>query len=343
MSLAPTPVFCHEDQLLFSPPYEWDKRGYVPHPESPERLVAIREALNASGDFAFIAPEAVPLSAIQQVHRSDLLRIYQLAEEQVLPEKFFYPTFFPKAHQRNSDPDNIHHAGFYCMDTSTPLGKDTLPSALASAASAYAAADYLLEGKGRLAYALTRPPGHHAHEEYFGGYCYFNNAAVAAARLREAGPVAVVDIDFHHGDGTQSIFYYDNQVLTVSLHADPRDHFPYFSGHAHEIGLGAGEGLNLNVPLPAGTDGDMFCQAITDIVLPKLAEFKPASIILALGLDTYRHDPICDFLLETEDYQRIGGLFAGMPCPVMVTQEGGYFMPDLGKNVLSFFSGLRQL
>ncbi len=334
------PVFFHENQMLFSPPYEWDKRGYTPHPETPDRIRVIRDGLIDTGQFAFFQPEQVPMSAIQQVHRSDLLRLYQIAQEEVPPEHYFYPTFFPKAHQQRSDPDNIHHAGFYCMDTSTPLGYETLVSASWSAASAFSAARYLLEGHTRLAYALTRPPGHHTHEGYFGGYCYFNNAAVAATCLRDAGPVAIVDIDFHHGDGTQSIYYYDNQVLTVSVHADPKDHYPYFSGFSSEIGLGAGEGYNLNIPLPAGTDGTAFQQAIQDIVLPRLTAFNPAFVIIALGLDTYEKDPICDFCLKTEDYQAIGQLFKTLPYPILVTQEGGYYLPALAENVRSFFQGL---
>lgn len=337
-----TPVFFHADQLLFSPPYEWDKRGYVKHPENPKRINSILKALKkASGDFVFLEPDPISQSVIQQVHRSDFLRLYQLAQENIPSGQYFYPTFFPKAHQRDSDPDNIHHAGYYCTDTSTPLGPETLISATWSAATAYSAASHLLEGKSNLVYALTRPPGHHASADYFGGYCYFNNAAIAANRLKEQGSVAIIDIDFHHGDGTQSIFYFDNQVLTVSIHADPNEHFPYFSGHANEIGEGAGRGFNLNIPLMPGTDGDTFLQVLTELVVPRIKEFAPAFLIVAFGADTYHKDPICDFKLDTPDYNIIAKQLASLNLPTLVTQEGGYFVPALGDNVVSFLSGLR--
>ncbi len=336
------PVYFHENQLAFHPPYEWDKRGYAPHPENPERVRAILSALEeAPEDFELRQPGEIPIHALQQVHSSDLLRLYHLAEE-MPEEEFFFPTFFPKHHQKKSDPDNIHHAGFYCFDTSTPLSRDTFTAAGWSAASAHAAAECLASGETALAYALTRPPGHHADRTYFGGYCYFNNAAVGATVLLRQGTVCIVDIDFHHGDGTQSIYYYDNHVLTCSLHAHPREHFPYFSGHPDEIGLGAGEGFNLNVALESGTGGDEFMQALTEIVIPRIRAFDPMWLIIGAGMDTYKYDPICDFQLETDDYRRIGHALGELPYPTLVVQEGGYYIPDLGHNIKTLLYGLRE-
>ncbi len=336
------PVYFHDDQLLFHPPYEWDKRGYVPHPESPERPKAILKVLNQFPDeFKVSSPETQPEDLAHQVHVSHLLRLYNIAET-LEEDAFFFPTFFPKNHQTNVDPENLNNTGFYCFDTSTPLGKHTYTSALWSAATATKAAQCVLSKESKLSYALTRPPGHHADKNYFGGYCYLNNAAIAASLLSEHGSVAIVDIDYHHGDGIQSIFYYDCRVLTTSVHADPTNRFPYFSGFASEIGLGAGEGFNLNVPLPYETTGESFLNALTTIIIPKVNTFNPDFLIIAAGFDTYKDDPLCDFKLETDDYTKIGNVLGQLDLPTVVVQEGGYFLPALGDNVKALLCGIRD-
>ncbi len=336
------PVYFHPDQLLFHPKNDWDQKGLLEHPESPKRARSILKTLEAAPkDFAINQPVEIPEYAIQQVHRLGMLQMYQTASK--LPEdKPFYPTHFPKVNQRKADPTNIHHAGFYCIDTSTPLYKDTWTSAAWSAASGYDAAKALLEDGHKLTYGLCRPPGHHADHKYFGGYCYLNNAAVAAQALGEGEAVAILDIDYHHGDGTQSIFYYDNKVLYISVHADPTTEYPYYSGYKNETGLEVGLGYTLNVPLPSGTTGEVFTKAIKDHVLPKLKEFNPKYLIISAGMDTYRLDPMGNFKLEIEDFFDIGDAIGSLNIPTAVVQEGGYCVADLGACVQSFLLGLRS-
>lgn len=183
------------------------------------------------------------------------------------------------------------------------------------------------------------PPGHHASRDTYGGYCYFNNAGIAAKLLRKHGRVAIVDIDFHHGNGTQEIFYNDDRVLTISVHGDPRHHFPYFCGFPSETGSGKGEGYNLNHILEDGTKVNSYLRLLKDSVLPVLKRYEPSFLILAVGFDTYHLDPIGKFALETPDYNRIAKLFQNLSYPTVILQEGGYYTKDLGKNVVSFLKG----
>ncbi len=336
------PVYFHPNQLLFHPKKDWDQKGLLEHPEVPERAESILKVLKtAPDDFLIHKPARVPLTAIQQVHRLGMLQLYQTASK-LSKDQPFYPTHFPKVHQRKADPNNIHHAGFYCIDTSTPLYKKTWTSASWSAASAYEAARSLISGENRLTYGLCRPPGHHADHKYFGGFCYINNAAVAAQALGEKGTVAILDIDYHHGDGTQSIFYYDNKVLYVSVHADPVDEYPYYSGHALEQGLEVGAGYTLNIPLPKGTNGSAYLAAIKEQVLPKLLQFEPTYLIISAGMDIYSHDPVGTFKLEVEDFFKTGETIGSLNIPTVVVQEGGYCVHDLGSCVQSLLYGLRS-
>jgi acetoin utilization deacetylase AcuC-like enzyme len=195
----------------------------------------------------------------------------------------------------------------------------------------------------RVAYGLCRPPGHHAPRAAFGGYCFFNNAAIVADRwTRETGTkVAVLDVDYHHGNGTQQIFYDRDDVLYVSLHGDPAHAYPYYSGYASEVGFGAGEGRNINLPLPPRTDGEAYLAAL-DVGLRAIREHDPdAPLVLSLGFDTFERDPIADFAITTEDYHRIGATIGALDMPVIVLQEGGYALDAIGANAVSFLSGLR--
>jgi acetoin utilization deacetylase AcuC-like enzyme len=174
-----------------------------------------------------------------------------------------------------------------------------------------------------------------------GGYCYFNNAAIVAEELsrRTGGRVAILDVDYHHGNGTQQIFYGRGDVLYVSLHGDPARAYPYFSGFEEETGAGEGAGSTLNLPLPVRCDDDTYLASL-DRALEAIDAFGDAPLVVSLGIDTYRLDPICDLGLTTEGYTRIGAQVAGLGRPTVVLQEGGYFVPDLGANVLSWLRGL---
>ncbi len=336
-----TPAFFHEEQLEFKPRYEWAFGEKITHPETTARAESILAALQREADrFDVRAPSSLPLSALRSLHSIQLLTLYSTAEE--LPEdRDFHPTVFPKLKRGKGDPTNLHHAGAYCFDSGTPLNHYTLRAACWSAACARDAARHVRGGQSRLAYALSRPPGHHAEKDMFGGYCYFNNAAVAARELKRAGRVAIVDVDFHHGNGTQAIFYRDPKVLTVSIHGDPRDYFPFYAGYNTETGSADGEGYNFNLILGTGADGQAYDQTLETHVLPALRVFDPEYLVVAAGLDAYERDPIGHFALTTEDFFRVGERLGSLKLPTVAVQEGGYYTPHLGRNAVALLRGLR--
>jgi acetoin utilization deacetylase AcuC-like enzyme len=214
-------------------------------------------------------------------------------------------------------------------------------AARGGAACALAAAQAVLGGE-RFAMALTRPPGHHAGPNYMGGYCFVNNAAVAAQALRDGGMqrVAVLDVDYHHGNGTQTCFDERSDVLTVSIHGDPRTEYPFFLGHADERGHGAGEGFNLNLPLPRGTDFDLWW-ATLQTALQAVADFAPQALVVPLGLDTFEGDPISGFKLRSADYLKLGQAIAQLGLPTVLTFEGGYAVAEVGLNTVNVLQGLK--
>jgi acetoin utilization deacetylase AcuC-like enzyme len=235
--------------------------------------------------------------------------------------------------------DLMGRLGWWCFDTGTPVLAATYVAALAAVDVALTAADIVLGGEP-IAYGLCRPPGHHAAHAVFGGFCYFNNAAIAAHAVAEQTRqrVAVLDLDYHHGNGTQQIFYAREEVLYVSLHADPRHAYPYFSGHACETGTGPGLGTTLNLPLRAGTTDTEYLAAL-DQALDAVIQYRPSVTIVSLGIDTYVHDPLGDFALTTAVYAECGKRVAAAAPRLIVLQEGGYYLPDLGTNVREFLLG----
>ena len=279
---------------------------------------------------------------LESVHDPRLTTLYQRAKCELASGKILYPSVFPRRSHVRPDPQQLQEAGYFCMDNATPLMSTTFEAAAWSAATAAEAAALLAEGAAPMTYALCRPPGHHAERDLFGGYCYFNNAAIAAAVLADRGPVAILDIDFHHGNGTEAIFYSDPRVLVISIHGDPREFYPYFTGSAGELGVGAGVGFNLNVPLPAGVDGQEYLRVLDEIVLPRLASFDPATLILAAGLDAYKDDPLGSFCLETGDFAAIGERVGRLGKPVLAVQEGGYCTEMLGQNAVALLRGIRS-
>jgi acetoin utilization deacetylase AcuC-like enzyme len=229
--------------------------------------------------------------------------------------------------------------GYYCADTLTPILAGTWTAAYWSAQTALSAAAAVAEG-APLAYALTRPPGHHAYADLIGGYCYLNNAAIAAAWLAAQGRrVAVLDTDYHHGNGTQAIFYDRDDVLVVSLHADPAVEFPYFCGHAAERGAGAGLGFNFNIPLPAGTAEPDYLAAL-ERALDAIGRFDPAVVVVSHGFDTIQGDPEGGFALSPDSFSRIGQRVRDLHRPVLVVQEGGYLLESLGEAMIAFWDGI---
>jgi len=234
--------------------------------------------------------------------------------------------------------------GLFSFDSGSPLTAGTWDASMAGAACAVDAARAVAAAGGpRAAMALTRPPGHHAGPDFFGGYCFLNNAALAAQALREAGAhrVAIVDVDYHHGNGTQTIFEQRPDVLTVSIHGDPRTEYPFYLGHADECGAGAGLGANLNLPLPRGTDFAAWSQAL-ETALSAIAKFGAEALVVSLGMDTFAGDPISGFTLQSSDYLRVGARLAQLGLPTVLVFEGGYAVAEVGVNavnVLESFSG----
>ena len=323
----------------------------VPCFESPARAIAIRRAVEAAG-ARLVAPVDHGIDPITAVHDLELVDLLEHAWDDAIaggrdPARCLIPdTFRIDAYVGPMDLPELPIArherlGAYCFDTATPIVAGTYGAARASVDIALTALDLVVGGE-RLAYALCRPPGHHAGRNLFGGYCYFNNAAIVAHRLTTLGAerVAILDVDYHHGNGTQQLFWERGDVLYVSLHGDPRAAYPYYSGSAAETGAGAGEGTTRNVPLPSGTDGDGYLTALDD-GLAAIAGFEPdAPLVVSVGFDTYHSDPICDLALQTDDYRRIGRAVAQIGLAVVAIQEGGYAVEAIGRNAVAFLAGL---
>jgi acetoin utilization deacetylase AcuC-like enzyme len=251
------------------------------------------------------------------------------------------PHTFVGADMRHADTKCIAgKLGRYSFDATSPFVEGSWQAIQTSANIALTGAD-LIKGGERQAFALCRPPGHHATVNYCGGYCYLNNTALAAQSLLDggAGKIAVLDVDYHHGNGTQSIFYERNDVLTISIHADPSLEYPYFLGYGDEPGAGAGHGFNVNYPLPFGTDWKQYEAALADAI-KQVQRFEPDGLVVALGLDTFAGDPTTHFDIETEDYLQMGKAIASLGLQTLVVLEGGYSVEHIGTNTVKFLTGL---
>ncbi|MFO7821923.1 MAG: histone deacetylase family protein [Lentisphaeria bacterium] len=306
--------------------------------DTPQRVENIKQTLRKDNTFEFVTARSFSERLIAKFHPyHDYIRN---TSESLGDDEEFYPDLFPGDGARlPRRVDSMLWGGIWCTDAVTPIKKKTYEVARASAETALTGAELLRDGKETAVYALCRPSGHHAGPRVFGGYCYFNNAATAAEYLLPAGRVAIVDIDYHHGNGTQEFFEQTKSVFTASIHADPTDEYPYFWGYAEECGKGQGVGSNINKPLPKGTDIDGYLKAL-DHVLSAVQAFAPAYLILSVGFDTHASDPIGGFRLQTADYAIIGARFGELCIPTLMCQEGGYNVDILGENVRTFLKGL---
>ncbi|MGD8959998.1 MAG: GNAT family N-acetyltransferase, partial [Desulfobacteraceae bacterium] len=311
------------------------ERGYV---ESPVRVKSILKAIEPSGLFAAIKPRPFADKHLHAVHDADFVGYLKRACAAVPTGKSLYPYIFPIRNKTRPPKEPSVLSGYYCIDTFTPINANAYPAARRSVDCALTAAREILDGR-RMAYALIRPPGHHAERRSFGGFCYFNNSAIAAQYLCAHGRVAILDVDYHHGNGGQDIFYRRSDVLTVSIHGHPRFAYPYFSGFEDERGEGEGEGFNLNIPLPEAVDGERYRKALAR-ALQRIKEFKPQFLILGFGLDPAKGDPTGSWSLTVRDFTHNGRMIGALGLPLVVVQEGGYRTQTLGKNALAFFQGL---
>jgi len=313
------------------------ERGYV---ESPARIGSILNELEKTGLFSQIKPRNFPDKHIQEVHDADFISYIRKACAETPDGKSLYPYVFPIRNKTRLPEEPSVLAGYYCIDTFTPINKNAYIAARRGADCALTVAQEILEGR-RIAYALIRPPGHHAERRSFGGFCYFNNNAITAHYLSSYGRVAILDIDYHHGNGQQNIFYRRSDVLTVSIHGHPKFAYPYFTGFEDEHGEGEGEGFNLNLPLSESIDGKEYRKAL-DKALQRIEEFKPDFLVVAFGLDTAKGDPAGTWSLVSKDFEANGSMIGELNLPIVVIQEGGYRTRTLGINARNFFNGLAK-
>ena len=311
------------------------ERGYV---EAPVRIRSILSELNASGLFERVAATRYSDRHIRVVHEGRLVDYIRKASLMAGPKKSIYPYVFPTRNPARPPKDETVLAGYYCIDTFTPLNQNAYLAARSAVDCALTAAEKVLEGTD-LAYALVRPPGHHAETRTFGGFCYFNNGAIAANLLSRYGKVAILDIDYHHGNGQQEIFYNRADVLTVSIHGHPSFAYPYFSGFRDEAGIGEGAGFNLNIPLPEHITPEQHRNAVAE-GLRRIGRFAPSFLVVCAGFDTARGDPTGTWPNRAKDFEQLGRMIGEQGYATLVVQEGGYRVRTLGANVRSFFSGL---
>jgi acetoin utilization deacetylase AcuC-like enzyme len=315
----------------------------VPCFESPARAELILRAVQQAG-FEVSEPREFPLEVLHTVHDAgfvEFLRTAHAAWRAEGRDGFMLPSAFPaRGLRRDRVPSGVSgKMGYYGFDPGTPIVEGTWDAAFASARCALTAAAWIAAGE-RSAYALCRPPGHHAGHGTYGGYCFLNNAALAAQYLRDQGlrRVAVLDVDAHHGNGTQEIFWERPEVLFVSIHGTPETEYPYYLGYADERGAGAGEGFTHNFPMPHDTTWAEYSGTL-DAAIDAVARFGPDALVVSLGVDTFAGDPISPFALGGEHFPLIGQRIAALRVPTVLVQEGGYAVADIGANVVGVLTG----
>ena len=326
----------------------------IPANEVAERAERIRETLEADGGFQLVAPTEHGADPILAVHNPGLVQFLEEAWPEARRQGIAYASLAADTYPNRAMFEGLSdeavaeliepkaaggRAGWWGLDTAAPIVQGTYGAARWAVDVALTTADLVFGGE-TAAYGLCRPPGHHAARSMFGGYCYFNNAAIAAHAIATASdePVAIIDVDFHHGNGTQQIFWRRGDVLYTSIHGHPERQYPYFLGHEDERGEGPGSGANLNVPLPAGTTDEAYLTAV-DRCVDAIGATKGSVVVVSLGFDTYGQDPIGDFALTTAVYHEVGRRVAALGRRLVILQEGGYHRPSLGENARAWLRG----
>lgn len=337
-------VFHSPSSPLHAPEFYFRRGRRIPHFEQPKRYHVLKEAAERAGHDV-VAAEPIDRALILRVHSARYLEFLEEAWDrrgEVEPDlDYILPSHFARPQMMRYPSEMIGRVGFHMADLSTPIHEDTFTSVLASAAVAVGAADAALAEWH--AYALCRPPGHHASAESAGGFCFLNNAAIAAEHLRHrlGCRVGILDVDVHHGNGTQSIFYEREDVVTASIHADPSNFMPYYAGYADETGDGAGAGYNLNVPLPHRSKDPVYLDGI-ERGLEFCAARGVEALVVALGLDASERDPNGPMAVTTEGFRQAGARIGACPWPTVLVQEGGYLSEVLGDNLAAFLEGFES-
>ena len=332
-----------EKHLLRNPETELSGGELVPPFECPVRAEHVLERLKTVGLGDVRSPASFGLDPIHRIHDTGYVSFLESCwqrwkEDGNAGEAI--PTIWPGRALREKIPNNVDgQLGYYALAAETSISDGTYEAARAAVDVALTAQQTIAEGAAS-AFALCRPPGHHAARDQFGGYCFFNNAAIAAQAFLDQGAqrVTILDVDFHHGNGTQDIFYDREDVQFISLHGDPMEAFPYFLGYGDELGQGKGEGYTNNYPLGPGTAYDKWGAALQD-ACTKIHNYGPDAVVISLGVDTFKDDPISFFKLESDDFKRYGELLAGLNRPTLFVMEGGYAVEEIGINAVNVLMG----
>ncbi len=322
--------------------------GQLVYPfERPSRVELIIDRVRTQRLGEVVAPDDFGLEPVLRVHDRDFVKFLETAWDEWSAAGFegeAIATCWPARRMVQKPPNHIDgKLGYYALAAETSISPGTWEAAIASKDVAVTGAKFIQDGAGCV-FALCRPPGHHATSDLFGGYCFLNNAGIAAQWLLDqgAGRIAILDVDFHHGNGTQDLFYDRDDVLFVSLHGMPEETFPHFLGYANETGAGAGEGYNVNYPMPPNTPFDIWREALV-VALERIHSYGPDTVIVSLGVDTFERDPISFFKLTSDDFTTFGAMIAGLGRQTLFVMEGGYAIDEVGINTVNVLVGFESI
>jgi acetoin utilization deacetylase AcuC-like enzyme len=342
-------IIYSEDHRKRAPKTELCGGLLVPPFECPERMDFIVNEIRSTGIGSISEPEDFGRKAITAIHDEGYVTFIETCWQEWLDAGYkgeAIATVWPSRSMFSQNiPSHIGgKIGYYALASETSISAGTAEAVYIAAQVALTGADRIISGASKMIFSLCRPPGHHASKDQYGGYSFYNNAAIAAQHLREQGAkkVAILDVDFHHGNGTQTIFYDRDDVLFLSIHGDPAVAFPYFLGYAEEKGIGPGKGFNANYPLPPETPYAIWVKALDD-ALNRISAYSPDVVIISFGADTFEDDPISFFKLTSADFTDMGKRIAGLKLPTLTVMEGGYAVKDIGINTVNLLMGMEKV